>query len=150
MNKIIYSLLLLILFSLSACKERFDLKNDSFKYVDIKRRKGLVTGEDNLIILYTCGANPNIDSLKLVCSYIKGMHTNEQQIQAVFFDSAKFAKFPKNEIVADYSQDDDEEALKHLKAIYGFSKFYNFNRLNYFEKNGWEQRSPSPYSYEIK
>lgn len=143
-------LVLNVLFWGMSCTNRYNIEWLPFKYVDIKKRKSLVTGEDNLIILYACGISPNIDSLKLFCSVIKGLHTNEQQIQVVFFDSAKFAKFPKTEIVADYSHNDDAEALKHLKAIYGFSKFYNFNRLNYFEKNGWDQRSPTPFSYTIE
>lgn len=52
------------------------------------------------------------------------------------FDAFANAKFPSTPFTAEYGL--EEDALKHIRALYVFNKVNGFSEVRYHDKNIWD------------
>ncbi len=115
---------------LTACSD----ENPKFPYEQLNSKK-----EENAeMILYSCGANPNVDTLIMFCKSKKEDFQNGAFHFLVFFDDKKNASFPNNPLTAGHN---DEEQLKHIKAVYTYNHLNGYSKLATYEDNAWESKS---------
>lgn len=93
---------------------------------------------DNDMLLYSCGDKPNADTLAMFCRDKKKEFSSGTFHFVVFFDQKSNATFPNNPLTAGHN---DEEQLKHIKAVYTYNRLNGYSKLATYEANAWESKS---------
>jgi hypothetical protein len=93
---------------------------------------------DNEMLLYSCGDNPNSDTLAMFCRDKKKEFSSGLFHYVVFFDEKNNATFPNNPLTALHN---DEEQLKHIKAVYTFNQQNGYSKLATYKVNAFESIS---------
>lgn len=115
---------------LTACSD----EKQKFPYEQLNSK----TEENAEMFLYSCGDEPNIDTLIMFCKSKKDDFQNGAFHFIVFFDKKDNASFPNNPLTGGYI---DEEQLKHIKAIYTYNHMNGYSKLDSYEANAWESKS---------
>ena len=90
------------------------------------------------MLLYTCGDKPSTDTLVMFCRSKKGHFKNGAFHFVVFFDQKSNVSFPNNPLTAGHN---NEEQLKHIKAVYTYNHMNGYSKLDTYEVNAWESKS---------
>ncbi len=90
------------------------------------------------MLLYSCGDKPSTDTLVMFCKSKKEDFQNGAFHFVVFFDQKSNASFPNNPLTAGHN---DEEQLKHIKAVYTYNHMNGYSKLDTYEANAWESKS---------
>lgn len=83
------------------------------------------------MLLYSCGDKPNTDTLVMFCKSKKKDFQNGAFHFIVFFDQKGNASFPNNPLTGGHN---DEEQLKHIKAIYTYNYVNGYSKINAYEE----------------
>jgi hypothetical protein len=94
------------------------------------------TGHRNVMELYAFAGDIDRAELEAFCKERKSKSPAEVFYYVVIFDKAANAKFPKTPFTAEYG--DEEDSLKHIRAIYCYNKVNGFSELRYHPQNIWE------------
>lgn len=94
--------------------------------------------DQNEMILYSCGNNPNLDTLVMFCTEKKRDFQSGKFHYVVFFDQDHNAKFPNNPLSSEHN---DDEHLKHIKALYTYNHLNGYSKLMTYEFNALESAS---------
>jgi hypothetical protein len=138
---------LLFLSFLTACSsstsEKTEASKDSkselkFPYSYVDTRKEENNNGYNEMILYTCGENYNVDTLKMFCKEQKERFNEGAFHIIVFFNIKTKAVFPNNPVTGMYIED---EPMKNIKAVYTFNRINGHSKLSTYEKNCFESKS---------
>lgn len=131
---ILFSILVAII--LTACSD----EKPKFPYEQLNSK----TEENAEMYLYSCGANPNVDTLIMFCKSKKEDFQNGAFHFIVFFDNKNNASFPNNPLISGHN---DEEQLKHIKAVYTYNHMNGYSKLVIYQDNAWESK---PNEIDIK
>jgi len=78
----------------------------------------------------------NLEELKYLCDVRRRNYEFIQFYYLVVFDSEENAKFPETPFSAMFA--DEEDTLKHIKAIYTYNVLNGYSVLDVYEKNKWD------------
>lgn len=91
--------------------------------------------DNNDMHLYSCGDKPNSDTLVMFCRDKKKGFSSGTFHFIVFFDNKSDATFPNNPLTAGHN---DEEQLKHIKAVYTYNRLNGYSKLATYDANAWD------------
>ncbi len=86
--------------------------------------------------LYAYAGDLDLSNLIAFCQERKEESPAEAFYYIVIFDDSANAVFPTAPFTAEYGS--DEEASKHIRAIYVYNKKNGFSELRHYERNMWE------------
>ncbi|MFA5518826.1 MAG: hypothetical protein WDA74_06165 [Spirochaetota bacterium] len=110
-----------------------------YKFVDTKNKK-LSIWTDTMD-LYFCTEPIDTNQLKEFCKIKKDTFSTDGTYYLVIFDAKENAVFPKAPFGGMYGAAEDEEASKHIKAIYVFKKMNGFSELRFYKMHDSEKGS---------
>lgn len=106
-----------------------------YQFVATKTESG---GYQNVMDLYAYSGEFDIANLKTFCKERKANSTARAFYYAVIFDNAANATFPSSPFTAEYGL--EEQAAKHIRAIYVYNRANGHSELTYYADNKWESR----------
>ena len=91
--------------------------------------------------LYAYDGPMDVSVLKEFCKSRKQVWEVDAFFFLVIFDKAENARFPKDApFTALYGVVEDEDALRHIRAIYTYNPLNGFSEVEYFSTNMWDGR----------
>ena len=100
------------------------------------RSKTEQTAHKNVMHLYAFSGALDLAELKVFCRDRKQQSPAKTFYYVVIFDDAANAKFPTTPFTAEYGI--EEDAQRHIRAIYVYNKLNGFSELRYYDTNAWE------------
>ena len=97
------------------------------------------TAHKNAMDLYAFSGALDPADLKAFCRERKQLSPAKVFYYVVIFDNPGNAKFPSSPFTAEYGIEQD--ALKHIRAIYVYNKLNGFSELRYYDRNAWESKA---------
>lgn len=93
-------------------------------------------GDRDVMDLYAVSGHFDLDKLKNFCRNRKESSTAKVFYYLVVFDDKANARFPTTPFTAEFGI--EEDALRHIRAIYVFNRLNGFSELRHYERNMWE------------
>lgn len=106
--------------------------NPPYRFLKAKRE------DKHLMELYVRSGELDVDKLRALCREKKGSNGAEVFYFLVVFDSEDNARFPSTPFTAEYGL--EEQALRHIKAIYVHNKKNGFSELRYHNNGIWDTK----------
>jgi hypothetical protein len=100
------------------------------------RSKTEPTGQRNVMDLYAFAGDFYPDELRAFCRERLRNSTAPAFYYAVIFDDLANARFPSTPFTAEFGV--EEDALRHIRAIYAYNRRNGFSEVRYHPKNLWE------------
>jgi hypothetical protein len=97
---------------------------------------GSKTDGKNVMELYVYSEDFDAEKLKAFCQERKQQSPAKVFYYVVVFDKAASARFPSSPLTAEYGI--DEDALRHIRAMYVFNRLNGFSELRRYARNAWE------------
>lgn len=107
-----------------------------FTFVDKKTESG---GLQNEMELYALSGVWDLDAFRSLCRAKKASASAKAFTYIVLFDHKHNARFPNTPLTAMYGL--EEDAMKHIIAVYEYNKINGFSEINYYNPNMWEGKA---------
>ncbi|MEQ8786229.1 MAG: SHD1 domain-containing protein [Pirellulaceae bacterium] len=107
-----------------------------YQFVDSKTEQ---SGYRNVMDLYAYAGVLDLSILKAFCADRKRSSRAPAFYYVVVFDDPKHAKFPSSPFTAAYGL--EEDALRHIRAMYAYNKLNGHSQLTYYAPNAWDGKA---------
>jgi hypothetical protein len=113
--------------------------NKDWPYKFVQTKKDPKSPDGDIMDLFAYSGPLDIKQLKAFCKARKEQSKAKLFYFAVLFDNAENAVFPSNPFTAEYGI--DEDALKHIRAIYTYNRKNGYSELRHYDTNAWEGKA---------
>jgi len=131
----------IIVFVVSSCLPETKKEKVEFPYKLIDSKMEVAGNNVNKMDLFITIRDLSVDTLKIFCKEHKKNFSSGTFYYLVVFDEEENALFPSSPFTSEYGL--DEQAQKHIRAIYTFNRINGYSELNFYSKNKWESTAQS-------
>lgn len=133
---LLYASILIVIAGCGSGNPANQLPVDPRPYKYIQSKSETVGRNQNHMDLYVWSGAMNLDTLKMLCMEKKAMFEEGSFYYLAVFDSTTNVTFPTQPFTAEFGL--DEEAQRHIRALYMYNRQNGYSKLDYYETNRWE------------